>query len=120
MFRPGRGVGRDQCVSVDLEDDLYPDVVAVEVSHDGESWDFDVAMSSPYDSAERYADAFRVMGDDGVIYGVRELIHDHANEQPFTRSLLAVEIPPSVTTVTVEGRDQVYGWGGTAVTVELP
>ncbi|MGB8361039.1 MAG: hypothetical protein WCE80_06520, partial [Acidimicrobiia bacterium] len=79
-----------------------------------------VTMSSPYDTASRYADAWRVVGDDGVVYGVNELTHDHAAEQPFTRSLTGVEIPASVSTVVVEGRDQVYGWGGATVTVTLP
>ena len=77
-------------------------------------------LSSPYDTPERYADAFRVIGDDGVVYGVRELLHDHAAKQPFTRSLGPIEIPEGVTSVTVEGRDQVYGWGGDTVTVTLP
>jgi len=119
-FDPARGVGRDRCVEPDLHAALYPDVVDVSVSANGSSYGFVVTMSSPYDSPERYADAWRVIGDDGEVYGVRELLHDHANEQPFTRSLEGVEIPDSVTSVTVQGRDQVYGWGGGAVEVNLP
>lgn len=62
-------------------------------------------ISPPYDSPDRYADAFRVLAPDGTVLGVRELLHDHANEQPFTRSLDDVEIPDDVDRVTVEGRD---------------
>lgn len=120
VFNPSRGVGRDQCVDVDLERALYPDVIGVEISRGAYSYGFDVTISSPYDTAERYADAFRVVGDDGAVYGVRELLHDHANEQPFTRSLGGVEIPDTVQSVTIEARDQVYGWGGLSVTVQLP
>ncbi len=119
-FDPARGVGRDRCIEPDLRAALYPDVVDVSVSRNGSVYDFDVTMSSPYDSPERYADAWRVIGDDGKVYGIRELVHDHANEQPFTRSLKGVEIPDSVTSVRIQGRDQVYGWGGDVVEVSLP
>lgn len=120
VFRPGRGVGRDQCVAVDLEQDLYPSVASVEARETAGSWTLSVTMTSPYDSPERYADAFRVIGDDGVIYGVRELTHDHATEQPFTRTIGGLQIPESVSEITVQGRDLVYGWGGRSVTIELP
>jgi hypothetical protein len=100
---------------------LYPDVVGVDVTTNPDgSFRFSVTMSSPYDTPERYADAWRVKGRDGTVYGVRELAHDHANEQPFTRFLDGVEIPPEVTSVVVEGRDQVSGWGGAVVIVNLP
>ncbi len=102
-------------------DDLYPDIVAAEASRDPDgSWRFDVTVSSPYDTPERYADAWRVLAPDGTELGVRELLHDHANEQPFTRSLSGVDIPDDVETVTVQGRDQVNGWGGQTVDVALP
>ncbi len=49
----------------------FPDVIAVEVDRapDGTAR-FDVTISSPYDSPDRYADAWRVLGPDGVDYGV--------------------------------------------------
>lgn len=119
-FTPQRGVGRDQCIEPDLEASLYPDVTEASATVDGEAFEFVVTMSSPYDSPERYADAWRVVGDDGVVYGVRELLHDHAGEQPFTRSLSGVQIPDTVTSVRIQGRDQVYGWGGGEVEVTLP
>lgn len=119
-FNPSSGVGRDQCIEPDLELALYPDVADVAVDRGENGYTFAVTVSSPYDTPERYADAFRVIGDNGQVYGVRELTHDHANEQPFTRTLGAVEIPDSVARVMVEARDQVYGWGGETVTVTLP
>ncbi len=102
------------------DDGLFPDVIGVvaEQSSDG-SWRFDVTLSSPYDSAERYADAWRIIGPDGTEYGVRELAHDHAGEQPFTRSLSGVELPDEIDSVIVEGRDQVNGWGGEVADVSL-
>ena len=88
-------------------------------SDDG-TWTFAVTLSSPYDSPSQYADAWRVLGPDGVELGFRLLTHHHANEQPFTRSQSGIEIPDDVTTVTVEGRDQLNGWGGESLDYDLP
>jgi len=99
----------------------YPDVVAVKVTpRGGNRFDFDVTLSSRYDSPERYADAFRVMTPDGKSLSERILWHDHAGEQPFTRDLYGVTIPPQVGRVTVQGRDREFGYGGRTVEVALP
>lgn len=99
----------------------YPDVIDVQVTETGDAhYRVDATLSSPYDSPERYADAFRVKTPDGRTLGVRELLHDHASEQPFTRSLNNVEIPPEVTEVVVEGRDKVHGYGGQVQNVRIP
>lgn len=118
----GCGGGDNDAVAVSesVSEIQYPDVVAVEVTASGSGLRFDVTISSPYDSPDRYADAWRVIGTDGTVYGVRELLHDHATEQPFTRSLDGVEIPAGVETVTVEGRDLVNGWGGATIEVAVP
>lgn len=76
-------------------------------------------ISSPYDSPARYADAWRILGPDGAVLGVRELLHDHATEQPFTRTLAGVPIDPQIEVVTIEGRDQVNGWGGQTFELRL-
>lgn len=98
----------------------FPDVVEAEVTAAGEG-QFSVAatVSSPYDSPDRYADAFRVLDPEGNELGVRELTHDHANEQPFTREV-TVSIPGGVDEVTVEGRDQANGYGGDTATAMVP
>ena len=100
--------------------ELFPDVVAAtaDLGADG-SWTFSATLSSPYDTPERYADAWRVIGPDGEVYGVRELAHDHQAEQPFTRSQGGIRIPDDVEVVTVQGRDQASGWGGDTVEVRL-
>ena len=64
----------------------FPDVVAVKVKASGpDRFDFDVTISSPYDTPRRYADGFRVYTSDNVVLGERKLLHDHQDEQPFTR-----------------------------------
>lgn len=99
----------------------FPDIVAVKVTaRAGGVFDFDVTVSSPYDSPKRYADAFRIVGASGQVYGERVLLHDHADEQPFTRELYGVIIPAGITRVRIEGRDQVSGYGGKTQDVALP
>ncbi len=105
--------------AADAAGQVFPDIVAVEATPTGDGYSFAVTVSSPYDTPERYADAFRVRADDGTVYGVNELTHDHATEQPFTRTLSDVTIPAGVTTVVVEGRDQANGWGGGTQTVQV-
>lgn len=98
----------------------HPDVLGAELEPAGDAWRVTATISSPYDTPERYADAFRVLTPDGDTLGVRELLHDHADEQPFARSLEGVEIPDEVSEVVVEGRDQRHGWGGETVRVPVP
>ncbi len=99
---------------------LYPDVVAAKATQNANgTWRFDVTLSSPYDAPDRYADAWRILSSDGTQLGVRILTHHHADEQPFTRFVSGIEIPADVTTVVIEGRDQVNGWGGATIEVAL-
>lgn len=99
----------------------FPDVVSAKVVARGaQTFDFDVTVSSPYDTPQRYADAFRVMGKDGKVFGERVLLHDHADEQPFTRDLYGVKIPAGVRAVVIQARDQKFGYGGKTVEVALP
>ena len=105
---------------VDTTGELFPDVLGATAEQDDDgTWNVSATLSSPYDSAQRYADAWRIVGADGTVYGTRELAHDHAAEQPFTRDLSSVEIPEDVIEVTIEGRDQVSGWGGESFTLTL-
>lgn len=88
-----------------------PVVVDAKAVHTGETWTFDVTVQHADDGWEHYADSWRVTGPDGTVYGVRELFHPHVDEQPFTRSLTGVAIPPGVDRVTIEAHDVVDGWG---------
>lgn len=98
-----------------------PDIVAVKVRAAGpDQFDFDVTVSSPYDTPARYADAFRVSTPDGAVLGERKPLHDHQGEQPFTRDLHGVKVARHIKTVVVQGRDQKFGYGGKTVQVQLP
>ena len=98
----------------------FPEVLAVKVSRGpGDQWRFNVTLSSAYDTPQRYADAWRVLDDQDNELGVRILGHDHANEQPFTRSG-TFKIPQGTQKLFVEGRDQANGWSGQRFKVEMP
>jgi hypothetical protein len=99
----------------------FPNVVNVQVKQRGpDRFDFDVTLSSPYDTAERYADGFRAVSASGLVYGERRLAHDHADEQPFTRDLPNIKIPVGISSVIIQGRDKRFGYGGKSMTVALP
>jgi hypothetical protein len=98
----------------------FPDIIDATVTVSQSTYRFNVTVSSPYDSRSRYADAYRIKNGSGTVYGVRVLTHDHANEQPFTRSVSGINIPAGVTQVIIEGRDKTYGWGGDTFTLTLP
>ena len=106
--------------TVDASDQNFPDVIAVDATRNGDDWTFAVTISSPYDTPERYADGWRVVGPDGTVYGERLLAHDHAAEQPFTRSQTGIAIPDDVPLVVVEAHDSENGWGGATVEYEVP
>ena len=95
------------------------DVIQAKASKSGGSWRFDVTVQHADTGWDHYADAWRVVGPDGTVYGTRTLYHPHVEEQPFTRSLSGVSIPAGVTSVTVESRDSVHGWGGATTTINL-
>lgn len=108
--------------SPSADEQRFPTILDVSLSpgSSADGWDVAVTISSPYDSPDRYADAFRVAAPDGSVLGLRELTHDHANEQPFTRSLLDVEIPTALDQVVVTARDSVHGWADEGTEAQMP
>ena len=95
------------------------EIVGAKASKSGSTWRFDVTLRHGDTGWDHYADAWRVVGPDGTIYGTRTLYHPHVDEQPFTRSLAGVSIPAGVDQVVIEARDNVHGWAGKKFTVKL-
>lgn len=78
----------------------------VTVRHDDEGW-------------SHYADAWEVLAPDGAVLATRVLRHPHVGEQPFTRELRGVQVPPDLASVRIRARDSVHGLGGREVVVPL-
>ena len=97
------------------------DVVDVQVrkGSDG-TFAFNVTVQHADTGWDHYADKWEVLGPDGKVLGTRVLFHPHVEEQPFTRGLTGVNIPATVTEVTVRAHDKVHQWGGKTMTVKLP
>ena len=97
------------------------EVVDASARHEGGNrWHFEVTLKHADEGWDHYADRWDVLAPDGKVLGTRVLYHPHVNEQPFTRSLSGVEIPPDIDKVTIRGHDKVHGTGGPEMTVELP
>lgn len=117
-------VDQEEKSTADKSDDAeqeFPDILEAELTHElGDEYTIAVTVSSPYDTPERYADGWRVMTTDGDVLAEHDLAHDHANEQPFTRSRGPFVIPSDIQEVVVEGHDQANGYGGETVTIAVP
>ncbi len=96
------------------------DVLDVEASQSASgTWRFRVTVAHADEGWEHYADNFEVLDPDRRVLGTRVLLHPHVDEQPFTRSLDGVAIPPEVTEVILRAHDSVHGHGGKEVVVKL-
>lgn len=96
------------------------DVIAVEVSCGSDSTcNFDVTVRHDDDGWEHYANRWEVRSPDGKQLAVRELLHPHDTEQPFTRSLHDVKIPGHINEVIVRARDSQHRYGGQEIRIRL-
>ncbi len=70
---------------------------------------FSVTVSHADEGWEHYANGWQIFTPQGERLGVRILAHPHVNEQPFTRSIRNIKIPPSVDRVIFKAQDSVHG-----------
>ena len=97
------------------------DVVAVDVRTAGAAaYDFDVTVRHDDEGWEHYADRWEILAPSGEIIATRILHHPHVDEQPFTRSLTGVSVPPEIDVVTIRAHDSVHGSGTEGVTEPFP
>lgn len=80
----------------------------------------DVTLSHPDTGWDHYADGWRIEDGDGAVLGVRDLLHPHVAEQPFTRSLSGVALPAGARHVLIRARCNVHGWADRTTQVDLP
>jgi hypothetical protein len=97
------------------------DVIDVKIRRAAQNtFDFDVTVKSVDRGWNYYADAFEVLAPDGRVLGRRVLLHPHETEQPFTRDLYGVKIPPGIEQVVVRARHKPKGYDGETLSVRLP
>jgi hypothetical protein len=85
----------------------------------GASWTIAVTLQHADTGWDHYADGWRIVMEDGKVLGHRTLYHPHVNEQPFTRNLSGVVIPPEINIVFIEAHDKVHGWNPKRLEVNL-
>jgi hypothetical protein len=96
------------------------DVTHVDVRQRGERYDLDVTIHSKDAGWERFADRIEALAPDGTVLGTRVLEHPHGDEQPFTRDLYELRVPPGIAMVIVRAHFKPTGFDGATVTVPLP
>jgi len=97
-----------------------PPAIEAAIAHRTDAgWTISVTLRHPDTGWDHYADGWEVLTQDGTRLGFRALLHPHVTEQPFTRSLSAVAIPPGAEAVLIRARCSVTGWGETAYRLEL-
>lgn len=80
--------------------------VSATVQHGDEGW-------------QHYADRWEILDMEGNILDTRVLMHPHTPE-PFTRSISAANIPDGIQKIRVRAHDNVHGYGGKEVVVDIP
>jgi hypothetical protein len=108
-------------VETTMADDLdlrEANVTDVAIEARGENtYRFDVTLFHDDDGEAEYANWWQVEDLEGNQLGRRTLLHAHSTD-PFTRSE-TVEIPADVDCVVVRGHDQIHGYGGQAMLVDV-
>ena len=95
-------------------------VVDASISLTAAGYTINATVSSADTGWDKYADAWEVRDEQGLVLGERVLAHPHETEQPFTRSLAGVQIPEEVEELTIAARDSVLGFCGEVFVVEVP
>jgi len=97
------------------------DVVGVALRRNADgSLDIAVTIRSADTGWQLYADRFEILAPDGRVLGVRELLHPHEDEQPFTRELTGLRLPPGVTEIVVRAHMKGVGYDGATRRVPVP
>ncbi len=107
------------CAALPAFADL-PHIENASAQQSGGSWTISVTLSHPDTGWDHYADGWRVLDENGTELGLRVLAHPHVNEQPFTRSLSGITLPDGTTSIMIQARCNVDGWGAELFRLTLP
>ena len=96
-----------------------PEILGIEAKRDHMGWRFDVTLAHPDTGWDHYADGWEVLDANGNRLAIRELMHPHIQEQPFTRSLANVLVPDGMRKVYIRARCSHEGWSKKTYLVDL-
>lgn len=88
-----------------------PEIVGAKAHRSGMGWKISVTLLHGDEGWDHFADGWEVLDAAGDRLGIRELMHPHVDEQPFTRSLSSVMIPDGANKVIIRARCSKSGWG---------
>lgn len=94
-------------------------IVRADFVKHGDKWNVAVTLKHEDSGWDHYADAWRVVDERGDVVALRNLLHPHEDEQPFTRDLDGVFIAPRQNLLFVEAHDKVHGWSPQRLRVDL-
>lgn len=86
----------------------------------GDNWQISVTLRHRDLGWNDFADGWRVEAQDGTVVAVRDLLHPHVDEQPFTRSVSGVAFPEGAESYHVRARTTKTGWGAQRSEFSLP
>ena len=98
------------------------DVIAATARHaaDG-TLNFEVTMRCDDRGATYFCDRFEILSPSMRVVGVRRMLHDHTDEQPFTRELQGVNVPNGFPRgVLIRGHHNARGYDGATLKLDLP
>jgi hypothetical protein len=87
-----------------------PVIQSYEVAPDTNGWRFTVTIAHADSGWDDYAQAWRILDEQGNVLGHRSLIHPHEGFPAITRSLSNVKIPQHIKVVQIQTHDTLGGW----------
>ena len=94
-------------------------IVNVKLVQHATTWRADVTLKHDDKGWKDYADAWRLVDENGKEIATRTLYHPHEDGQPFTRSLSGVTIPADVTEILIRSHDLLSGYSPDTLAIPL-
>jgi hypothetical protein len=112
-------VGAEETFDPDLD---YAQVREVEIERNsGGGYNVSVTVRHADEGWDHFADRWEIVHPETKeVIVVRELLHPHTNEQPFTRSLTEVELPDDLDSILVRARCNLHGFEGRQIMKKIP
>ncbi len=95
------------------------DVIAAQTDCAEHMCTFSVTVAHGDSGWDHYADHWRIVTPGDGEIGRRVLYHPHVEEQPFTRNLGPIAVPPGIDRVVIQAHDSVHGYGGKVIETDL-